>query len=163
MWGRLSASGGIKALRFERDYAVPVAKLWAALTTPERIGDWLCADAQIELRQGGRFHLAFRNFAHSITGEITRIEPPYLLEYTWPEQEANGNSLVRWELSATKSGCHLVLTHSLTKGGDAADFASGWHYHLDALGPAAAGVATAWSEQAWRTLQSAYRARFTAA
>ena len=41
---------------FHRHYAKPIEKVWAALTTPERLADWL-ADAEIELRLGGRIQL----------------------------------------------------------------------------------------------------------
>ncbi len=111
--------------------------MWAALITPARIANGLQADAVVEPWVGGRYSLAFRNSAHWMEGEITRFEPLAVLEFTWPEIEANVDSLVLWELSPVDAGCRVVLTHTLTGGGDAVDFASGWHWHLDALGPAA--------------------------
>src|SRR5258708_5544634 len=45
---------------FRRRYTKPVAKVWAALTTPERLEDWLGA-ANIDLRVGGQPHLTFAN------------------------------------------------------------------------------------------------------
>ena len=153
MWATLHAEGETRTLRFERALPRPVEKVWAALIAPERIGDWLCADAEVEPRLGGRFHLAFRNGPHTMTGVITRFEPPHVLEYTWPENAAKGHSLVLWELSATPTGCRLVLTHTLPGGGDLRGFASGWHWHLDAL---ATGQPTPWYEPAWRRLKEEY-------
>jgi uncharacterized protein YndB with AHSA1/START domain len=163
MWGSLTKANGPDVLRFERLYACKIEALWAALVTPARIADWLIADAEVEPRVGGLFRLKFRNFAHTIEGAITRFEPPCVLEYTWPEAAANGDSLVLWELSPVEEGCRLVLTHRLNAGGDAVDFASGWHWHLDALAQAAHGVPTPWREDEWRVLQADYRARFLAA
>jgi uncharacterized protein YndB with AHSA1/START domain len=162
MWGNVSPAGIGSVLTFERDIARPVEKVWAALVTPARLGDWLCADAEVEPWVGGRFHLAFRNFAHTMTGEITRFEPPHTLEYTWTERAAKGNSLVLWRLYPTPAGCRLVMTHTLPDGGDVVDFASGWHWHLDALPAACDEVATPWAEPAWRLLQTEYTARLGA-
>jgi uncharacterized protein YndB with AHSA1/START domain len=159
MWGAVTADGAARILTFERDFPRPVEKVWAALITPARISDWLCADAEVEARVGGRFHLVFRNGPHSMTGVITRFEPPHVLEYTWPEAAANGDSIVLWELSPTPQGTRLVLTHMLAGGGAVADFASGWHWHLDAMGGAIDGTATTWDHAQWRSLQEAYLAR----
>jgi uncharacterized protein YndB with AHSA1/START domain len=160
MWGSLSRAGSIDTLRFERIYACPIEKLWSALITPARIAEWMIADAEVDPRPGGRFHLKFRSGPHTMLGEITRFEPPHLLEYTWPEVAANGRSLVLWELAEVEAGCRLILTHTLLAGGDIADFSSGWHWHLDALTLAVDGVATPWREEEWRALQSDYRGRF---
>src|SRR5258705_3889151 len=43
---------------FRRRYTKPVAKVWAALTTPERLEDWLGA-ANIDFRVGGKLDLTF--------------------------------------------------------------------------------------------------------
>jgi uncharacterized protein YndB with AHSA1/START domain len=160
MWGEVTADGATRILTFERDFPRPLEKVWAALITPARIADWLCADAEVEARVGGRFHLVFRNGPHSMTGVITRFEPPHALEYTWPEAAANGHSIVLWELSATPGGTRLVLTHTLAAGGALADFASGWHWHLDALAAAIDGTATPWDRAEWQSLQTSYAARF---
>ena len=42
---------------YRRRYAKPVAKVWAALTTPERLEDWFGA-AKLDLRVGGRLQLS---------------------------------------------------------------------------------------------------------
>ena len=159
MWGTVTASGAGRVLRFERVIARPVEKVWAALTVPERIADWLCAAAEVDAAPGGRFHLAFHNSAHRVHGTITRFEPPYALAYTWPEDAATAGSHVLWELSPTDCGTLLVLTHTLPAGGDLPGLGSGWHWHLDALPAAVDGVATPWNEPAWRELQTGYAAR----
>jgi uncharacterized protein YndB with AHSA1/START domain len=154
--GRLSEENGSPALRFERQLARPVEQVWAVLVEPERIARWL-AKAEVEARAGGRFHLDFHDGASVVDGRISRWEPPHLLEHSWPEKNANGNSLVRWELSPAGEGTRLVLTHRLDAGGDLADFASGWHWHLDALDKALDGETVAFDEQSWRLLRKVYQ------
>lgn len=155
--GRLTEEDGKPALRFERWLARPFADVWAALVEPELIARWFQADATVEPRVGGTFRLAFHAFDHVVDGTITRWEPPRLLEYRWPEAQANGDSRVRWELSAQGERTRLVLTHRLDKGGDLADFASGWHWHLDALDPALQGESRAFDKQRWALLRQIYR------
>ena len=59
---------------FRRRYAKPVAKVWAALTTPERLEDWFGA-ARIDLRVGGTLQLTYAN-GKSAEFSITRVEAP---------------------------------------------------------------------------------------
>ncbi len=159
MWGTVTAEGAGRVLRFERVIARPVEKVWAALTVPERIADWLCASAEVEPAAGGRFHLFFHGGKHLMHGTITRFEPPRALAYTWPEDRETADSHVLWELSSVPEGTLVVLTHSLPAGGDLAGLGSGWHWHLDALAAAADGVATAWDEPAWQALRAGYAGR----
>jgi uncharacterized protein YndB with AHSA1/START domain len=154
--GRLTEENGSPALRFERQLARPVEAVWAALVEPESIARWL-ATAEVEPRPGGRFHLDFHGGQSIVDGRITRWEPARLLEYSWPEKNANGNSLVRWELSVAAEGTRLVLTHRLDAGGDLADFASGWHWHLDALDRALDGEGVAFERDRWQMLRKVYR------
>ncbi|MDB5693421.1 MAG: toxin-antitoxin system toxin subunit [Alphaproteobacteria bacterium] len=153
--GRLAKEDGKPALRFERLLARPVDEVWVALTEPERIARWLTR-AEVEPRVAGRFHLNFKGGDSVVDGRIMRWEPPRLLEYTWPEKEANGSSLVRFELFPAGAGTRLILTHRLDAGGDLADFASRWHWHLNALDRALEGESVAFDEPRWRLLRKVY-------
>jgi uncharacterized protein YndB with AHSA1/START domain len=153
--GRRTDENGAPALRFERMLAKPPEAVWTALTEPESIARWLTS-AEVEPRVGGRFHLQFDGGASMVDGRIARYEPPRLLEYSWPEKNANGNSLVRWELLPVGEGTRLILTHRLDGGGDLPDFASGWHWHLDALDRALEGETVPFDEQRWRLLRKVY-------
>ncbi|HEX4736630.1 MAG TPA: SRPBCC family protein [Allosphingosinicella sp.] len=153
---RLAEENGSPTLRFERLLKKPVDAVWAALTEPEQIARWL-TKAEVEPRVGGRFHLDFHDGASIVDGRILRYEPPRLLETSWPEKNANGDSLLRFELFPTEQGTKLVLTHRLDAGGDLADFASGWHWHLDALDKALEGETVPFDEQRWRLLRKVYQ------
>jgi uncharacterized protein YndB with AHSA1/START domain len=161
--GRLIEERGAPALRFERVLAKPVEQVWAALTQPEAIRRWLQARAEVEPREGGRFFIDFHEGASIVDGRITRWAPPRLLEYSWPEKNANGDSLVRFELFPRDGGSRLVLTHRLDAGGDLSDFASGWHWHLDALDRALEGEAVAFDTPRWQSLRMVYRMTLPAA
>lgn len=72
-------------LRFERQLPHPVVEVWAAITEPARLADWLPFDAHItvDLRPGGRMVVSANGDKPvTITCEIPRIEPPMLFEHT---------------------------------------------------------------------------------
>jgi uncharacterized protein YndB with AHSA1/START domain len=120
-------------LRFERQLRHPVETVWAALTTPAQLTQWF-APGEMELRLGGRVHLAFTDGEGVVDGRVTAIAPPALLEFTWTD---NGKDLgfVRWELIGDGSGTRLVLTHTVPEA--ARDFGlpalAGWHTLLEQL------------------------------
>ena len=128
--------------------------VWTALAEPEGIARWLTS-AEVEPRVGGRFHLDFQGGESVVDGRITRWEPPRLLEYSWPESR---RMAIRWSAGSCfpPATARLVLTHRLDAGGDLADFASGWHWHLDALDRALDGETVPFDEQRWRMLRKVY-------
>jgi uncharacterized protein YndB with AHSA1/START domain len=147
---------------FVRRLNRPIEKVWAALTVPERIADWL-APAAIEpdLRVGARFALHFGEGDYRMAGEIVELDPPRLIAWTWPDVEGDGSrtaSPVRFELEPDGDGCVLTLTNGgLRK--IAPEQAAGWHTHLEALEGAADGVFTAWSAER----EAVHRKRYVAA
>ena len=156
--GRRIMVDGHPALRFERYLSKPAPDVWAALTEPAALHAWLQAEATIDPWLGGRFHLVLGGGSSRMEGEILGWDPPRRLEYTWPEGAANGDSIVRFEVYDDGGGSRLVLTHVLTGGGDLADFASGWHWHLDALDSALDGEARVFDRPRWAALRQAYAA-----
>ena len=64
-------------------------------------------------------------------GEILELDPPRLLVYTWTanfHDDPQRRTIVRWELSATKSGTHVKLTHSglAAEPQSRKDYSGGW-------------------------------------
>lgn len=141
-FGRLIAPG---TLRFERLLPGPIERVWAYLTESDKRGRWL-ATGLMELRVGGRVELCFRHDDLSptvvptperyrpytdgatLTGTVTRCDPPRLLSHSWGE-----SSEVTYELTEQGRDVRLVLTHRRLDVGDRLSVASGWHAHLAIL------------------------------
>jgi uncharacterized protein YndB with AHSA1/START domain len=100
---------------------------------------------EMDLRVGGkwRLELPMPKLHHGVSlvrhdGEVLEIDPPRLLVYTWFANFHNDprhRSIVRWELSPTRSGTHVQVTHSgLGAEPQAAnDYAKGWPGVLEEL------------------------------
>jgi uncharacterized protein YndB with AHSA1/START domain len=128
---------------FHRRYAKPVAKVWAALTTPERLEDWL-GTAKLELRVGGPLQLSFAN-GKSLELSITRVDAPHVLGWSWIIDGLNTSVL--FELQPDGEGCRLTLTHSgvSARQGRGAGVRAGWHAILEGLADSLDGRATPWA------------------
>jgi uncharacterized protein YndB with AHSA1/START domain len=146
--GVIRATGDTYEVVFRRRLARPLEKVWAALTVPERIADWL-AQATIEpdLRLGARFTLHFPAMDYRMSGEIVALAPPRLIAWTWPDPKdpSKPASIVRFELAPDGAGCVLTLTNGQIVKPDLGAVAAGWHTHLECLPGAADGVFTPWN------------------
>lgn len=148
---------------FRRRIRKPLEKVWAALTVPERIADWLgvvTPQEAGELVVGGRFELRFpHNNDYRTPCQVVAVEPPRLFAWTWglPAEGASLANAIRFELAPDGDGCVLTLTNPGLVRPDLESVAAGWHTHLDALPGAADGVFTAWSRDAEAVHLARYR------
>jgi uncharacterized protein YndB with AHSA1/START domain len=114
----------------EIEIAAPPERVFQALTDPAQLMLWWVATPkgalwEMDARLGGkwRYELILPSEKIAVNGvrnvklhgEITEFDPPRVLAYTWlgnwhehPEQP----SMARWELSATKTGTRVKVTHS---------------------------------------------------
>jgi len=144
-------------LRFVRWYPQPIEKVWAALTQPDRLADWLAA-AEVEPRRGGAFRLHWQVQDHRMTGVIVVCEPPTHLAWTWPDPQ-HPNSVVSWRLAPENSGTRVTFTQDALPASVLPDVATGWHTHLEGLPEAAAGRSAPWRADREREIATLYVGR----
>jgi uncharacterized protein YndB with AHSA1/START domain len=126
--GTIERDGQRRTVRHVRHYGATPEEVWAALTEPHQVKNWL-AEMTIEPRAGGR--ISFRwEAGETETGEVRVFDPPRTFEYTWEEGSI---SHIRFQLAPDADGTVLVLEHSLIAPDSAAGIGAGWHSHLDAL------------------------------
>ena len=141
---------------FHRRYNRSVEKVWAAITTPERLADWL-ANAEIEMQVGGAIRLNW--FGRSLmVGQVVALDPPHIFAWTWPH-DSHPESVVRWELEPEGDGCRLTLTQTGLTGPSLLGVASGWHIHLEGLARAAESIPTPWRAEREREIVKLYESR----
>lgn len=145
-------------LRFERFYKAPIDDVWALVTDPDRIEEWLGV-ADVELRPGGRFRL-LEVGGQGIAGVILTLEAPHVIEYTWNSAEWTGG-VVRYELSEERGGTRLVFTHvHPARSWELFRYKSlaGWHTLLDLLELAIEGRPESWHMSRWQGHHDRYAA-----
>jgi uncharacterized protein YndB with AHSA1/START domain len=151
------AADGRSTLRFERDLSHPVERVWRAITDPAELKTWFPSRVELdELKVGARLHFVFETEnVPSLDGEITELEPPHLLAFTW------GFDQLRFELEPAAQGCKLVFSCTFTDDGiKAARDGAGWHVCLELLDAYLQGRSVAWqSNERWQELHPAYVAQ----
>jgi uncharacterized protein YndB with AHSA1/START domain len=161
-------------LRFERRFAHPIERVWAALTEPEQLKLWFNADEiELDLVEGGRFSTRVTGPSELVAaivqeaGEaaletqdtVVRVQPPRLFEHTFG---GSATSVVRWELQPDGDGCLLRLSHT-----EPIDFQdehasrdlAGWHDLLAQLASMLEGRPGQFSMQRWQELKASYAAK----
>ena len=122
MNGKLETIDGRPALRFERRLNHPIERVWRAVTEPAELATWFVGTVEWQPALGERFEAAGE------AGEITALEPPHVLAWTWGVQH------FRFELSPDDAGCLLTFTHVFDPQlGAPAQHAAGWDGYLDRL------------------------------
>jgi uncharacterized protein YndB with AHSA1/START domain len=110
----------------EIEIAAPPARVFQALTDRAQALQWGSSSGykttlwEMDARPGGKWRWVStevkgpgKDFDHH--GEILEFDPPRLLSYSWFanwHENPSHRTVVRWELSPTKIGTHLKVTHS---------------------------------------------------
>jgi uncharacterized protein YndB with AHSA1/START domain len=124
----------------EIDIAAPAERVFRAIADAEvvrRRAPYLDV-FEMDLRVGGKWRLEMTmpKPHRGVTvvkhdGEILELDPPRLLVYTWFanfHDDPKHRSIVRWELTPTKSGTLVKVTHSglASEPGACKDYGQGW-------------------------------------
>jgi uncharacterized protein YndB with AHSA1/START domain len=139
------------ALRFERGLRHPVERVWRAITEPDELARWFVSPVEWKPELGEVFE------GEGQTGEITELEAPRLLAWTW------GDELFRFELRPDGDGCVLVFTHVFNERlGPAAQHAAGWEAYFNRLDVHLAGgfLSEEDAHEVFPELHERYRKRF---
>jgi uncharacterized protein YndB with AHSA1/START domain len=123
-------------LVFVRELPYPPERVFRALTDPAELAAWAPFDADRHLAVIGpaTLTMAGGDGTERSPSVVRRVEPPFLLEYTW-EQD-----LLRWELAAVAGGTRLTLRHTVEHRSWITRVTAGWHLCLDVAERALAGA-----------------------
>ena len=127
----------------ETQIAAPRANVFAFLTDPEKILQWMGTEAATEAHPGGLYLVKGINNT-TARGAFREVVPVHRLAYSfgWEGSEAvpPGSSLVEIDLIEKPDGTLLRLTHTgLPNAEQCAGHAEGWAHYLGRLAEVAAG------------------------
>jgi uncharacterized protein YndB with AHSA1/START domain len=112
---------GRPAVRFERTYRHPPARIWSAITEPGELAHWFPATVSLEPRVGGTIEFTDDPNTDPKSGTVLAFDPPRWLAYTW------GGDELHFRLEPTETGgCTLTLVDVLETRDAAARNAAGW-------------------------------------
>ena len=89
------------SIHVEVEYPHPPERVWTALTDPRAIAEWLMPN-DFQPRLGHRFQFRVakaRGWSGIVDCEVTRLEPPRHLAYTWKSDKVD--TVVEWTLEPT--------------------------------------------------------------
>jgi len=118
--GILETIDGRPTLRFTRQLAHPIERVWRAVSTHDELAVWFVAPMEFT-HVGQHFEVMGQ------PGEVLRYEPPGALEWEW------GGERFSFVLESTNDGTLLTFVHVFADQTLGADYASGWHFHFDRL------------------------------
>jgi uncharacterized protein YndB with AHSA1/START domain len=136
--GIIEQGDGVYHARLERLLPHPPAAVWAMLTEPAKMIDWL-APGEIELKEGGAAKLNFVDSGIVIDSIVTAFEPDRVLEYSW-SSPGEPERPVRYEIQPEGDETRLVLQLTTPDDEDIARSCAGWEAHLMMLLAAIEGV-----------------------
>lgn len=130
-------------LQRETHIAAPRASVFAFLTDPEKIVQWMGTEATTEVHPGGLYLLKGVGSA-TARGAFREVVPVHRLAYSfgWDADAAvpAGSSLIEIDLIEQDGGTLLRMTHSgLPNETSRASHNKGWAHYLDRLTTLAAG------------------------
>lgn len=119
------------------DFPHPIGKVWAALTDPAALAQWLMVN-DFEPQVGKRFTLrgepsaVWRGWMEC---EVLEMEPPRRMVWSWRRSELETPNRVEFRLEPIDGGTRLSLMHTGDTDPDAgARYSSGWPVKLGNLG-----------------------------
>lgn len=97
----------------EKEFNVPVDKVWRAITDPKEMRHWYFDIRDFKAEPGFEFHFnggsEQKIFVHLC--KIIDVVPGHKLSYSWRFEGFSGNSLLTFELFPEGNKTQLKLTH----------------------------------------------------
>ena len=148
--GTLETIDGRPALRFERRLAPSVERVWRAVSEPAELDRWFPAAADWTPATGETFD------AYGMTGEVTEVDPPRRLAWTFAGEHYSFDLIPRDE------GCLLIFTHVFDDRARAAQTAAGWDSYLARLDAHLTGgyLSEEEAHATWEDVHERYAASF---
>ncbi len=155
--GTITRTRGCFEARLERFVRHHQSAVWAMLTEPARLPEWL-APGELSLQKGGPAKLEFPDSGTVIDSVVSAVDAPRLIEYSWSGQ-GEPERPVRWETAAQNGGTHLVLTVRIPDTEDIAKSCAGWEAHLQMLLGALDGAPIKFPFDRFKAAREAYKPR----
>ncbi len=147
-------NGYVTAIMNRHIEGVSAEDIWEKLSNDAERVKWL-APGHIDLYQGGRASLDFKDSYVIVDSEVTACEAPKLLEFSWSGTE-DPNRPIRFELEEDDTGCHIKLSVSIPEDEVVARSCAGWEAHLSMLQAVVAGASVQFPIERFKACRDFY-------
>ena len=131
----------MKSFKRKAVYNHPIEDVWAALTDPRALAEWLMPVTHFEAKTGEKFRFQYDPEKLCPSGiadmEIIEIDPPHRMVWSWQHRAVEGAKQappmrVEWTLVPVDGGTRLELVQSYEDQPWAVTFAMGmgWRFYL---------------------------------
>lgn len=151
--GSIIDDDGVASVRVADVYDATAEELWATITRPERLANWL-AVVEGDLQVGSHFHAVFTSGWEGM-GRIDACEPPRRLQLTM-NPDADEESTVNATLEARGDRTRLVIEERGLPLAQAPGFAAGWQVHFEDLAATITGETSGDWRSRWAELSKPY-------
>jgi len=110
-----TAPGQTSSIAFEVDLPHAPEKVWAALTTPELLTQWLLPASDLKLEVGAPFTFKTKPYPGwdgTVHCRMLDIEPLERISYAWVVGDMELDTVVTFQLTQTATGTRLSLVQS---------------------------------------------------
>ena len=110
-----TAPGQTSSIAFEVDLPHAPEKVWAALTTPELLTQWLLPASDLKLEVGAPFTFKTKPYPGwdgTVHCRMLDIDPFKRLSYAWTVGDMELDTVVTFELTKTTTGTRLALVQT---------------------------------------------------
>lgn len=140
-----------RVVRIKRTFAAPAEKVFDAWTSEEVISRWFRpaegwreADAEVDLRVGGKIRVVMRNpdgEPVGAGGEYTLIERPHRLAFTWTfDDHPSDQQMIELEFTESDGATTVLFVNSeISDERRRASQYEGWSVCIDNMGRVLAG------------------------
>jgi uncharacterized protein YndB with AHSA1/START domain len=101
-------------IAIEETLPFPVEDVWAALTDPAALAEWVMPVEDFAPVVGQRFRFTARpmpGWDGVINCEVLEVDPPHRLVLRWQGSQMRNPTTVTWTLAATDAGTRLRIDH----------------------------------------------------
>ena len=91
----------------ERELLLPAEpdEAWEAIADPERLGEWLGGEVEMDPTPGGDFRIAFDDGGERV-GWVEEVEPGERLSFWWRRPDRRGRGHARGDIADRDRGRH---------------------------------------------------------
>jgi uncharacterized protein YndB with AHSA1/START domain len=161
--GVVVRDGDAYALRFDLDYAAPIAEVWSAITTPERAARWL-GELRGDPSAGDKVVLVMGDGETDRADlDIIECREPHRIEVGWVFP-GEGRTRLTVDLSEIdRDRTRIRMTHTGWTAKQVPGYGCGWHHFVDSLAAYLAGEDLPAFEEYYPAMLDRWRERVVAA